>query len=190
MLKNIMAQRHCLQCVANNQLLAIRIFADRLINLSAIIGSLGLLFEVAAILVDVIGRAFGSPLYGSQDYETMAMVILVFGGMAACDRRGGHIAVDLLERKFSARMNHFIDILSAVLGAVAFFAIAYAIYESSKLSQMLNLSTNLINLKKAWFQWALCAFSIVTAFAMLVRAAELIISGRNIHKEHHQEMGA
>lgn len=168
-------------------MLAMRSIADRLINLSAIIGSLGLLFEVAVILVDVIGRAFGKPLYGSQDYVTMAMVILVFGGMAACDRRGGHIAVDLLERKFSARMNHFIDIISALLGAVAFTAIAYAIYDSSKISQMLNLSTNLINLKKVWFQWALCGFATLTAFGMLLRAAELIISGRNVHAESRME---
>lgn len=164
-------------------MLAMRSIADRIINLSAIIGSLGLLFEVAIILVDVIGRAFGKPLYGSQDYVTMAMVILVFGGMAACDRRGGHIAVDLLERKFSARMNRFIDILSALLGAVAFAAIAYAIYDSSKISQMLNLSTNLINLPKVWFQWALSAFAAVTALGMLLRAIEMTFSGRNVHIE-------
>ena len=40
------------------------------------------------ILYDVIGRALGSPLYGSQDLVTMTMIILVFGGMAICDRRG------------------------------------------------------------------------------------------------------
>ena len=42
-------------------------WADRLIRLSAFIGTLALLTEVLIILVDVIGRAFGAPLYGSQD---------------------------------------------------------------------------------------------------------------------------
>ena len=59
-----------------------RKIADGLIGLSAFIGTLAVLVEVGVILVDVIGRAFGKPLFGSQDLITMTMVILVFGGMA------------------------------------------------------------------------------------------------------------
>lgn len=62
-------------------MLAIRKLADRLIGLSAVLGSLGLLVEVGIILTDVIGRLFGHPLFGSQDLITMTMVIVVFGGM-------------------------------------------------------------------------------------------------------------
>ena len=86
-------------------MLKLRNYADRLIGLSATIGSIGLIVEVGIILVDVIGRAFGSPLYGSQDLVTMTMVLLVFGGMALCDRRGGHIAVDIFERNFPDWLN-------------------------------------------------------------------------------------
>jgi len=162
--------------------------ADRLIGLSAVIGSLGLLFEVGVILYDVIGRALGSPLLGSQDLVTMAMVILVFGGMAMCDRTGGHIAVDLLERKFPPRLNRVIDIFSALLGAVVFIAIAWAVWESSKLSQMLNLSTNLLRLPKVYFQWALVGFSVLTALGLLLRAAELALSGRDVRTEQKTEV--
>lgn len=164
-------------------LLNLRKYADRLIGLSAAIGSIGLLVEVVIILVDVIGRVFGSPLYGSQDLVTMTMVMLVFGGMALCDRRGGHIAVDIFERHFSGRLNKMIDILSALLGAVIFIMIAWTIYESSVLSQMLNLSTNLLRLPKSWFQWALCVLALLTALGMLLRAAELALSGRDIRQE-------
>ena len=73
----------------------LRIWADRLIGLSANLGALGLIVEVGVILVDVIGRSFGVPLYGSQDLISMSMVVLVFGAMALCDRQRGHIAVDL-----------------------------------------------------------------------------------------------
>lgn len=172
-----------LRCAANRRMLALRTIADRLIGLSAIIGSLGLLFEVVVILIDVIGRAMGKPLLGSQDLITMAMVILVFGGMALCDRKGGHIAVDIFERKFPRMFNRVVDILSAILGAIIFFAIAYAIYESSKLSVMLNLSTNLLNIPKVWFQLALAALSILTALGLLLRALELAISGRDVRRE-------
>ncbi len=160
-----------------------RKIADRLISLSAIIGAIGLFAEVIVTLVDVIGRAFGHPLYGSQDITTMTMVIVVFGGMALCDRKGGHIAVDIFERRYPNWLNRSVDILSALLGSVIFIGITYAVLDSAKISVMLNLNTNLLNLPKAWFQWALAGFSVVTALGLLLRAAELTFSGRDIRRE-------
>ncbi len=164
-------------------LTALRQAADGLIGLSATIGALALVAEVGVILVDVIGRAFGHPLLGSQDLITMGMVILVFGGMALCDRNGGHISVDLLEKRFPPAMNRMIDILGAVLGAVIFAFIAWAVWESSRISVMLNLSTNLLELPKAWFQWALCGFAGLTALGMALRAVELTLSGRDVRSD-------
>lgn len=162
-----------------------RTWADRLIGLSAAIGALGLLFVVGLILVDVIGRAAGSPIYGAQDISTMTMVIVVFGAMALCDRLGGHVSVDLLERRFSIGFNRVLDTAAALLGAVIFAMLAWAVWESAKLSQMLNLSTNLINLPKAWFQWALSGFAVLTAAAMLLRAVErgLVGTSARMHGE-------
>jgi len=166
----------------------LRKIADGLIGLSAFVGALGVLFEVVVIGVDVTGRAFGTPLYGSQDLSTMTFVIVVFGGMAICDRIGGHISVDVFESRFPAAMNRWINVGSALLGAVIFVFIAYAVAESAKLSLLLNLSTNLLDLPKAWFQWALCAFALITAFGMLVRAVELAISGRDVTRERQQQV--
>lgn len=156
--------------------------ADGLIGLSAAIGALGLLFVMVVILIDVIGRAFGAPMYGSQDVITMSMTVVVFGAMVLCDRQGGHISVDLFERSYPALMNRAIDVVSALLGAVIFVGIAYAVNESAKLSAMLNLSTNLLRLPKVWFQNGLSIFSLVTAFGMLLRAIELMLSGRDVRK--------
>lgn len=155
---------------------------DRLVSLSAIIGTLGLLFVVGVIVVDVVGRNFGAPLYGSQDLVTMTMVLIVFGGMALCDRNAGHIAVDIFEKAFSPGLNRVIDIVSALLGAVIFLLIAYTVFQSAKLSELLNLSTNLLKLPTGWFQYALCALSVVSAVAMILRAAALI-SGKG-HESH------
>ena len=54
---------------------SLRILADGLISLSASIGAFALLFLMGVIVVDVIGRALGNPLYGSHDIVTMFMVI-------------------------------------------------------------------------------------------------------------------
>lgn len=161
-------------------MLFLRTFADRFIGLSATIGALALILEVGVILVDVIGRAFGHPMYGSQDLITMVMVILVFGAMALCDRNGGHIAVDLFERYYPPLMNRIIDVVAALMGAVIFVALAWAVWESAKLSTMLNLSTNLLRLPKAWFQWALVGFSLLTALGMALRALELAFRGFDV----------
>lgn len=162
---------------------AIRTLADRLIWLAATIGIIGIFAEVVVILVDVIGRGFGSPLYGSQDIVTMVLVIVVFGGMALCDRQGGHIGVDLFEHRFPDWLNRWLDIASAVIGAVIFVMIAWAVWDSAKLSQMLNLSTNLMRWPKAWFQWALCGFALIAAAGMALRAVELIVLRRDVRRE-------
>ncbi|MBD3678201.1 MAG: TRAP transporter small permease [Rhodobacteraceae bacterium] len=158
-------------------MMAIRKIADRLTGLSASVGAIGLLFEVVVILIDVIGRALGQPLYGSQDLITMTMVIVVFGAMALCDRKGGHISVDLFEKYYPPLMNRVIDVISALAGAVIFVGLAWAVYDSAKLSVMLNLSTNLLNIPKAWIQWVLIGFALITALGMLLRAIELTFDG-------------
>lgn len=168
-------------CAANKLVLTTtRTIADRLINLSAAIGSFALIAEIIIILIDVVGRVVGAPLFGSQDLITMIMVFAVFGGMAVCDRQGGHIGIDILEHLFPPALNKFIDIFSALLGTVIFVAIAWTVYESAKLSLLLNLSTNLLQLPKAYFQWALCGFSIMTALGMLLRAVELTLLGHDV----------
>jgi len=168
-------------------LASLRTWADRLISLSAALGSIGLIFVTLVILIDVIGRGIQTPLYGSQDLMTMTLVIVIFGGMAICDRQGSHVAVDLLESYFPDALNRAIDILSALLGALIFVALADTVYESAKISTMLNLSTNLLRLPKAWFQWGLCSLSLLTAVAMLLRAVELSISGRDVRKEQQSD---
>jgi TRAP-type C4-dicarboxylate transport system permease small subunit len=72
-------------------------WADRLISLSAFFGTVCLIVQVVVILIDVVGRYFGYPLTGARDISQMAMVMVVFGGMALCDRIGGHISVDVFE---------------------------------------------------------------------------------------------
>ncbi len=158
----------------------LRSIANALIGLSATIAALALFTVTAIILADVVARAFGRPIYGAQDITTMAMVLVVFGAMALCDRRGGHVAVDLFERRFPDRLNRLLDILWALAAALIFATLAWAALESARLSQMLNLATNLIDLPKAWFQWALAAFAALTALGAALRAAELALRGEDV----------
>lgn len=156
--------------------------ADGLTRLSALTGTLGLFVAVAVTLVDVIGRFFGSPLTGAQDISTMAMVLIVFGGMALCDKIGGHISVDIFENSMPGWMVRLGDVVSALLGAAIFVGIAWTTWDSAALSRMLNLATNIINLPKAWFQYFVIVAALITALGMFLRAVTLTL-GRRPRKE-------
>lgn len=160
--------------------------ADRLISLSATVATIALGLEVVVIVVDVIGRYFGSPLSGARDISQMAMVVLVFGAMALCDRLGGHISVDIFESSFPRIIIRLGDIIAPLLGAAIFGVIAWTMWQSAALSQLLNLSTNIIYLPKAWFQYVAVVMSIVTAIALLLRAAEAALGGR--HPDHQRDI--
>jgi TRAP-type C4-dicarboxylate transport system permease small subunit len=148
--------------------------ADFLADASVAVGGAALVAAGAIIVVDVVGRVFGAPLRGAQDLAQMALVLIVFGGMAFCDRIGGHVSVDLFETSFSVRANLWFAAFANGLGALIFSLIAFEIWESSKISQMLNLATNILKLPKAPFQYAVAAFCVITALGMLVRMADCI----------------
>lgn len=150
--------------------------AAGVIALAAFLGTIGLVGEVVVILIDVVGRYFGAPLRGAQDISQMAMVVLVFGGMALCDRQGGHIAIDIFERRFPAWLNRIADVIGALLGAVIFVGIGWNMWKSAQISEMLNLATNIINLPKAWFQYYVVAACAVTAFGMALRALTMALT--------------
>ncbi|MCB1336700.1 MAG: TRAP transporter small permease [Maritimibacter sp.] len=155
--------------------------ADGLTRLSALVATLGLITQVVVILVDVVGRYFGAPLKGAQDISEMAMVLIVFGAMALCDRVGGHVSVDLFENAMPRWMIRAGDIASALIGAAIFLGIAWTTWESAGLSKMLNLATNIIKLPKVWFQYFIIAASLITAAAMILRALSLILAPQPHH---------
>lgn len=158
-------------------------WADRLISLSAFVGTVGLLTGVIAVVIDVIGREFHSPLKGAQDISQMAMVTMVFGGMALADRLDAHISVDIFEGLFSKALNRITQIVAPIVGCAVFLFLAKAMWDSAALSRLLNLSTNIIYLPKAWFQYMAVAMSLVTALAMALRAIDNFL-GREELPEH------
>ena len=146
---------------------------DGLVTLSAVSGAVALIVIVVTVLADVVGRYFGSPLYGAQDIVQMAAVFVVFGGTAFCERRGGHIQVDLFERAFSGRVNRALLVVGCVVGAVVFALIAWQMWEASKLARLLNMATNILSLPRAPFQYAVAVLSAVTSVALAAKAAAL-----------------
>ncbi len=147
---------------------------DRLIDLSVLLGAVGLLVALGTTTADVVGRAFGRPLYGARDVVSMAGVFVVFGGMAHAHRKGAHVAVDLLERHFSPGLNRVLTVAGHMLGAAVFLLIARQFWLQVDLARMLNMSTNLLYLPRAPFLMAMSALSAICALSMTLNALQLI----------------
>ncbi|WP_353979287.1 TRAP transporter small permease [Salinicola endophyticus] len=160
---------------------------DGFVRLSSVIGTLALIFAVSVTLADVAGRLLGYPLPGGQDLSQMTMIIIVFGGMALCDRQGGNIAVDIFEDKFSAQMNRWLDVVGWVLGCAIFMAIGYTMLGAAEISKLLNLSTNIIAIPKAPFQYIVAFFAFLTALSMLARIVSTLLASSHRHASLQKE---
>lgn len=142
---------------------------DFLIDLAALSGALGLIVALIVTAIDVVGRAFNAPLYGARDIVSMAGLFVVFGGMALAHRKGAHVAVDLLESKFSDRMNHVLTVFAHLLGGLIFVLIAWQLWVAVDLARMLTMSTNILYLPRAPFLMAMTCLSLICALSMIVR---------------------
>ncbi|MFC3059714.1 TRAP transporter small permease [Paenirhodobacter populi] len=130
---------------------------------AALLGVAGLL------LADVVGRSLGRPVFGAQDMAEMAMVVVIFGAVPLLEQRGGQIQVDLLRPFMSRRIEAGIGRLSHALAATLWFTLAWTLWQSAKLSSMLSLSTNILGLPKAPFQYLLAAFVMIAGLGAVLR---------------------
>lgn len=157
----------------------LQVWTDHLVRASVVIAALALIGIVATILVDVAGRnLMGAPLRGTQDLVQMALIVIIFGSVAMVDRKDANVAVDLLEHQFSPALNLVLTVTGRLTGALIFFGIAWTMVDSAAISAMLNLSTNILNIPKAPFQYIIAAFSVLAGVSMVLRVM-LILLGRD-----------
>lgn len=70
---------------------------------------------------DVIGTsAFSTPVLSALELSEVALVIVVFTGLAAAQMKGSHITVDILSNRFTGWVKRLSD-AAARLAAMAFF---------------------------------------------------------------------
>lgn len=145
---------------------------DAGIDAAAILGASDLVVTLGVITADVIGRAFGHPLYGARDIVSMAGVFVVFSGLAYAHRAGSHIVVDLLEPMFPPRLNVILTVAGHWLGAVIMVLMVWQMAVAVDLARMLKTSTNLLFLPRAPFLMVMMAMASVCAASMLLRGAK------------------
>lgn len=93
---------------------------------AALAGGL-IFFIMLAIMVDVSGRyIFNSPLLGGIELNRSLLVVVVFFGLAYTQLEEGHIRMDLLLIRVSAKGKLILDIFALVIALLVYAYITYA----------------------------------------------------------------
>ncbi len=116
-----------------------------------IIGAACLVGMTFLTCVDVVGRAFGRPVFGSVEIVGFMATLAVVMAMPYTHQVQGHIGVEILVRLFSEKTQTIIDICTGILSLILFALISWrmAVYahtmqESGEVSMNLELPEHVI----------------------------------------------
>lgn len=84
------------------------------------------LLLMVLIIADITGRyILNHPVPMTYEVSSFMLVFIVFLAMAATQRRGAHIRVELFTLRLSPRTRAFLDIVACVLGIMIYATITY-----------------------------------------------------------------
>ena len=116
-----------------------------------IIGAACLVGMMLLTCADVVGRAFGYPIFGSVEIVGFMATLAVVMAMPYTHSVQGHIGVEILVRLFSERTQTIIDICTGIVSLLLFAVIswrmtvyAYTMQESGEVSMNLEFPEHFI----------------------------------------------
>ena len=116
-----------------------------------IIGAACLVGMTFLTCADVVGRAFGHPIFGSVEIVGFMATLAVVMAMPYTHQVQGHIGVEILVRLFSKRTQIIIDICTGIVSLLLFAIItwrmtvyAHTMHRSGEVSMNLELPEHFI----------------------------------------------
>jgi TRAP-type C4-dicarboxylate transport system permease small subunit len=116
-----------------------------------IIGAACLVGMMLLTCVDVVGRAFGHPIFGSVEIVGFMATLAVVMAMPYTHQVQGHIGVEIIVRLFSEKTQTIIDICTGIISLILFAVVTWrmTIYantmkESGEVSMNLELPEHLV----------------------------------------------
>lgn len=98
---------------------------DALSRVMKIGGAACLVIMSALTCVDVVGRFFKHPLFGSVELVGYMGVLAVAFSLPFTHATNGHIGVELLMRRLSSRTQQIMETITGLLGCVLFCLVAW-----------------------------------------------------------------
>ncbi|MDD9856674.1 MAG: TRAP transporter small permease [Gammaproteobacteria bacterium] len=128
-----------------------------------------LLFILMLItVVDVIGRyGFNQPLAGSSELTEICLSLIIFAAFPLLCRNNDHIAVDLLENRFSARFKRIRNRVVQAVVSVCLLTLGYGLFLLGLRARRDALVTEILEMPNDVFLF-LMAFLLLLSGAMSV----------------------
>ena len=116
-----------------------------------IIGAACLVGMMLLTCVDVVGRAFGHPIFGSVEIVGYMAILSVTMAMPYTHQVQGHIGVEIIVRLFSEKTQTIIDICTGIISLILFSVVTWrmTVYaktmkESGEVSMNLEFPEHLV----------------------------------------------
>lgn len=101
---------------------------DKLINLVKRVGGAALVGMMVVTCVDVIFRAFGSPIFGAVEIVSFMATMVLACAMPQTERENGHVGVDLFLRKASPKTQAVFQAATHLASAILFGLVAWQMF--------------------------------------------------------------
>ena len=90
------------------------------------IGVIGIIIMVAVTCIDVVGaKLFLLPVPGCIEIVSLVQVAAIVFAVAATQREGGHISVEMFVGKLPPRLRIWVRMLTSLLGLILFLLLIY-----------------------------------------------------------------
>lgn len=89
------------------------------------IAQAGVFVMTVLVVISILMRKAGKPLYGVYDYVSFIGAIVVAFSLANCAVHSGHAQVGMLVERFSERVQGIIDSITGVISLIVFVLITW-----------------------------------------------------------------
>lgn len=141
-----------------------------------------LFMMMTVAVVDVIGRSvFGKPIGPASELIELAMVVTIFLVYPIVSRKGMHISIDLLDSITPDPLRRAQHVLSALLGAAVFVAVAWRIGYLATDAWSSGEVTGILGMPLGYVYGFIAVMSVVTALAFLSLLPQAFAPGEFVH---------
>lgn len=138
-----------------------------------VIAGVLILATMLMTVVDVLGRAtIAAPLQGSVELTSLAMVAIVYLGLAHAHHKGDHIKVDLLYQRAGRRLRRAMDVVADAITVLVLAAMAWQLVQYWDVLSAGGRSTGVLGVPLAPLAWVAVAGTLVYLLGATVTAVQ------------------
>jgi len=143
------------------------------VKFSGYLAGLALVALMIATVADVAGRyMFNAPITGVFDLTHIAVVVIVYLGLAYCTYYGAHAAIEVLVDRFDARIAAALARLIHLSGAAILLVIAWRSGMAALQVQSFGQTSQLLLVPLYPFYWVVVFGCALTALVLILQAID------------------